>query len=528
MSLQAMWQGMTDVAGSRDQAMMGLKKAFGQYNYAEDPAYQRDMLQLQQNPTTQQLGAFYEKWGDNIPAENIQELTKGLSYAEGTPQWTEQQIRENQLAQSNIKTEYMPEFTDIELGLAKNNLAQSNVQTEYAPRFAEQQFQQGEQSLTQGQQQIDANAIRNKYLEPQLRQQMTAGEIANDINQLELEFKRESDPIRLQLLQNDLQLANETLADKIALSGLQVDNSEAQLRTNQSQARVMEGTEAARTNAPYIQNESGRLTNDTRRTNNRILDATAGNQITQSDLETKLMELQLEQAQNPQVGEGGEGTQSLADHINKVYDGNWGYQGMSQNGYPVFKSSKGGSLEINPETMETRDYTNKPVQNTRVEDVAFQDPDSGRNVTFDGQYFKYADDGSYYAKELPEGINIPYIEEQFLSGQLAPQNLSTTQTEDKDFDETEESGGWEESISNLWNGLFGNDEEIQTQQNNQPQSNNVNTGEVVSQLLTMAQQNGMSQSELEDFIRNNPEAVEQDTGVSASQILGRLQMQNRM
>lgn len=323
MGLSAMWQGMKDVAGSRDQAMMGLKKAFGTYNYAEDPEYQRDMQLLSQNPTQQALGAFYEKWEDNLDGKTLQDVASGLSYVKSTPQWTQQQINENKLIQSNIKTEAMPELTEIDLGLARNNLAQSDINTRYAPKFTEQRFMQNEQSLEQGQQSIDENNIRLKYLEPQIKQQLTSGEIANDINKLQLEYKRETDPIRKQLLQNDLTLANETLRDKIALSGLQVNNTRANLRQNESAARVAEGTEEfrisnaqtqaeinalnktlfdetfeAQANAPYIQNASRILSNNNQVTQNRILNETADNQITQSNLETELLRLQQEQAQD--------------------------------------------------------------------------------------------------------------------------------------------------------------------------------------------------------------------------------------
>jgi hypothetical protein len=251
-----MWQGMTDVAGSREGAMMGLKKAFGQYNYAEDPEYQRDMQYLQQNPTQQTLGAFYEKWGDQLDGKTIQDVAQGLNYVEGTNPWYENQIMENELTKSNVEAEYTEPLTKEKLlnlqgrneGLGLDN-EYKGIRNEYAPTQFELELESMRNNNQIQEQNIDANAIRNKYLEPQLKQQLTAGEIANDISRLEREYKKATNPIRKQLLENDLQLANETLQDKIALVGLQVDNSKANLRTNRANADVAEQT------APYeIQN----------------------------------------------------------------------------------------------------------------------------------------------------------------------------------------------------------------------------------------------------------------------------------
>lgn len=265
-----MWQGMQDVVGSRSAAMTGLKKSFGTYDVYDDPEYIKDMQYLQQNPTQQNLGAFANKYLDYLPGEDIEtvvsNMKSGMDYLEGSPQDVQHQMNLNDLEQSNIKTEAMPKFTEYEL---------------------------------------------------------TAGEIANDISRLQRDYRTETDPIRIQILENDLELANKTLQDKIALSGLQVRQGRAGARTAESNARVSEGTEApriqdaktqaavnllnkslfedtysAQVNKPYIQNAGTILGNNAQVTRNRILNKTADNQITMSDIETELARLQKQQAQD--------------------------------------------------------------------------------------------------------------------------------------------------------------------------------------------------------------------------------------
>ena len=318
-----MWQGMVDVAGSRDGAMMGLKKAFGTYNHAEDPEFMQDMQFLQQNPTQQVMGAFYEKWEPYLDGKTIQDIAGGLSYVEGTNQWYENQLNKNALSQSNTKTKALPQLTANQLKLSDYQVQKAGLDAQYNPTFYAQRAAQGEQSLTQNQQAIDTNAIKLKYLEPQLTQQLTAGEIANDIRNLDLAYRQESDPMKLQMLENDMILANETLQDKIDLSGLQVRTGRAGARTAESNARVAEGTEDPRISsaesdaylnqlraelmdktldaqvaAPYIANSGNILRNNNQVMNNRILAETQDNIITQTDLETELLRLQRDQAQD--------------------------------------------------------------------------------------------------------------------------------------------------------------------------------------------------------------------------------------
>lgn len=323
MGLYAAWQGMKDVAGSRDAAMMGLKKAFGTYNFAEDPEYQRDMQLLSQNPTNQALEGFHHKWNKYLDGQTLQDVAQGLSYAENTPQWYENEMLKNKYGMSEIDSEKYPEFTALELGMAQNQKALSDNEVYYAPKFSNQRYKQNNQALINGQQSISENNIRLKYLEPQLKEQLTAAEVANDIRNLDYQYKIESDPIKMQLLENDLTLANETLQDKIAMSGLQIDNSKENLKQNEVATRVAQGTEKATINsaiqqsymdalrtelmdktmpaqvaAPYINNSGRILANNNQVTQNRILNETAGNMITQSDLETELLRLQNKNAQD--------------------------------------------------------------------------------------------------------------------------------------------------------------------------------------------------------------------------------------
>lgn len=84
-SLQ-IWQNMYG-----DRSIIMFKKALGQYDYTEDPAYYRDIQSLQQNPTPANANAVYGKWGKYLDVDKQTFMNNATGYVEGTPQWYETQ-----------------------------------------------------------------------------------------------------------------------------------------------------------------------------------------------------------------------------------------------------------------------------------------------------------------------------------------------------------------------------------------------------------------------------------------------------
>ena len=282
--LTAAWQGMQAVTG--DRTMPRLKKAFGQYNAYEDPKFYRDLQMFEQNPTAQRADMMLKEYGDTLDAEDKQALLSKITPMEGTPQYydwqnaeTQYNLNQNQLEQSNIRTEAMPELTDIELGLQRNNLQQSNIQTEgmqeyYMPTKALEFQMLGDQA--------DMTATEAENFGEMQDLQMEAQQLSNNYQQLQNEWKQTTDPIKKQQLEYDLQLTEETLDDRIAQ--IQAQSQQAQTQADYSQRtlddrvalageqalsaalgnEIQQAQKPALINQPYLQNTGTDLNNQLR------------------------------------------------------------------------------------------------------------------------------------------------------------------------------------------------------------------------------------------------------------------------
>jgi len=323
MSLQAMWKGMTDVAGSREGAMMGLKKAFGQYNYAEDPEYQRDMQFLQQNPTQQVAGAFVEKWGDQLDGVTMENIAKQLQPLEGTNQWYQNQMNDIQLSNAELgldynqyaqpykkeNLQYQTQQNMYNTDIAQNKAKVSNQVT---PSSIEAQIAQNRYNTEQAQAQMPyvEDLARLGFEQDQARLDSMLGQ--NEMLQHELDIMNQTkdyriDNARLQNLSNQLGVDAQTIENYILDQTKQdrIDQSAAQLERillgNENQRTnnmINRETAQAQINRPYIANSGAILANNYQTTQNRILNENADNMITQSDLETELLRLQQQQAKD--------------------------------------------------------------------------------------------------------------------------------------------------------------------------------------------------------------------------------------
>jgi len=273
MSLQAAWKGWQAIQGDRSMPM--LKKAFGVYEHTEDPAFERDMQAFQQNPTRGNADRIINKWGDYLEADNYKELGQRLNYLEGTPQDIQHQINKNQLTQSNIRTEALPELTDAELRIKQGqaDITQSNAN--YQSRFNEQKY--------------NYNDIRN------------------DLQRLDLAFQKQTQPasIEAEIAKANAQAAqgnyqsdyygnldpNQMAEYKMTQAGEQANQAEIQTDiTNEQLTRIQKENS--------VLNEQ--LQNDLTIQEQNILSNKINNKIRELELEKgrKLLPYELDQAKN--------------------------------------------------------------------------------------------------------------------------------------------------------------------------------------------------------------------------------------
>jgi hypothetical protein len=337
MGLQHMWQGMVDVAGSRNAAMMGLKRAFGNYDYAEDEEYIKDVTLLQKNPSKNNLAAFYSKWEDDLDGKTLEEITEGLQYVEGTNQYYETQLNKTKVEKSDIDMKYYEDLAEIDFGLAENKLSisdtQERISEDWGYKGAELDYKTNLENLTNVQ-------------------------LSNKIKELDYQMRLVTDPIKLEMLEADKKLLLSTLQDKIDIYGYKAEGAEVDAKvaqeteeeqismaeskagilendlrfSNQSfedrllslqlgnksrrlgneyqgyQNEVYEETMPALKNAPYLQNESTILGNEAQRDKNYILDKTKEGQVDMFALELELARIKQDQAQRKS-----DYTQTLSD-----------------------------------------------------------------------------------------------------------------------------------------------------------------------------------------------------------------------
>jgi hypothetical protein len=326
MGLQHMWQGMVDVAGSRNAAMMGLKKAFGNYDYAEDEEYIKDLTLLQQNPSKNNLGAFYKKWEDDLDGKTMGDIAKGIQYIEGTNPYYETELNKDELEKSDIDMKYYGDFAEIEFGLAENKLAISDTQKEISDEFAydmaELKYKTGLENLTitelsrkikdlNYQDMVITDPIQRKMLRAEseflldtLQDKKDIVGYNADIAGVKATVAKESEEEQISMaeseagiLENDLKYSNQSLENR--LQALRLQNKTRRLANEQQgyQNEVLEETLPALKKAPGLQNETRRLGNKYQGYQNYIAENTEEYQVAEAEIEAELARIQRDQAQ---------------------------------------------------------------------------------------------------------------------------------------------------------------------------------------------------------------------------------------
>ena len=326
MGLQHMWQGMVDVAGSRNAAMMGLKKAFGNYDYAEDEEYIKDLTLLQQNPSKNNLGAFYKKWEDDLDGKTMGDIAKGIQYIEGTNPYYETELNKDELEKSDIDMKYYGDFAEIEFGLAENKLAISDTQKEISDEFAydmaELKYKTGLENLTitelsrkikdlNYQDMVITDPIQRKMLRAEseflldtLQDKKDIVGYNADIAGVKATVAKESEEEQISMaeseagiLENDLKYSNQSLDDRLEAIGLTNEAANLDILRKTMENEVLEETLPALKKAPGLQNETRRLGNEYQGYQNYIAENTEEYQVAEAEIEAELARIQRDQAQ---------------------------------------------------------------------------------------------------------------------------------------------------------------------------------------------------------------------------------------
>jgi len=526
MSLQAAWKGWQAIQGDRSMPM--LKKAFGVYEHTEDPAFERDMQAFQQNPTRGNADRIINKWGDYLEADNYKELGQRLNYLEGTPQDIQHQINKNQLTQSNIRTEALPELTDAELRIKQGqaDITQSNAN--YQSRFNEQKY--------------NYNDIRN------------------DLQRLDLAFQEQTQPssIEAEIAKANAQAAqgnyqsdyygnldpNQMAEYKMTQAGEQANQAEIQTDiTNEQLTRIQKENS--------VLNEQ--LQNDLTIQEQNILSNKINNKIRELELEKgrKLLPYELDQAKNSVLKqelqiEGLEYQNEVAadesylsgrktdlyrdmtdEQLSAALFGTGGSQdsggagnserivGQTSDGRNIYNSVGGGYYTYDPRTGQSRALTKREYQNANITtnygkimmnpaESLIENPIIGNTLSSEQVETIRANYDRQMPIEKAQKVINSYVNDPDLTNLIMTSAMGGPENIDKRKNINYHSYNQEP-------------EERQTQS-----YSNMSTKQLIN--LFEEKNPNMSPQELAEYLKIYRESIEQNLGVDIGSVIGQLSM----
>ena len=533
--LQNAWQAWSSIHGDRSMPM--LKKAFGQYEYTEDPAFRQDMQMFQSNPNQATASMIINRWGDHMGVEDYQELGQRINYLEGTPQATKQQMLEDEASILSEKASTYPQYRDAQVRQALGQADMAETKADWLPKQYELQYDRNQlardmsaldlafQEQTQPASieaeiaKANSQAAQGNYntglynnLDPnqmaeykmtQAGEQARQAEQQTAMNEEKLYQLEQQNSVLNQQLQNDLTIQEQNiLSNKInnQINQLQLQKGRKLLPYEIEQAKNQVLTQEAQLRGINLQNQ-GRVYNN-QLTENELWKS---NQIKNIMQEMGKDELSI--ALGLAQPDSGTNNKSTINYWSKALGSNFGYAGQTQNGELVFEDTQGGRIAVNPQTGQTRDYTNQPVQNTLTMNPAeslIENPIIGNTLSSEQiETIRTNYDRQMPIEQAQEVIN-SYVNDPDLTNLIMTNAMGGPQNIDRRKNINYHSYNQEP-------------EEKQTQS-----YSNMSTKQLIN--LFEEKNPNMSPQELAEYLKIYRESIEQNLGVDIGSVIGQLSM----
>ena len=514
-SIAEAWGNYKNIAG--DDALPTLEKAFGTYNFRNDPNFQKDMQKFQQNPTKAYASKIIDKWGgeDKLNVDDYKELAQKINYLEGTPQAYEVenmrlQTENNRLQNkiTSVKADYAEPLTAADLGVKEEQLEsaknQNYMTNQTMDKAIEAENAKYGANINQYNYQGNLFDERNteSYINQKVNNEMTMSNaqarnaVANadaselNVKELETRLKYLDEQMQNQMTQQEQQILNNKINNQINNLELEQQRKLNPLEVKQVEANL----------------KSRELQNKNMNMNNNIKSQTMESTINANNAQNNLTALQagykadaLRNMENQDIDSLykslGVTNPNENSNTGKLNDDMIEY--INENRVPTPSGYEGRVLYLNENNIVMNANTGNPFRDENGISYMYNDSE-------------YAQERGYVPMNQPKGA--------------MPNNVFSPNPERSQTKNNQEDNWFQKSLQSILpggkTGYWGNDNSQNAQNNADNQAQMNESAQQQAQIfINQAQQNNMSINELISYLENNKGRIQQDTDLDINNVI---------